>query len=276
MAAPAMGGKPTPAPASPASGSVKPGPIGPMAALAYLRLVPMADLPAPLAAKATLAEALLRDAAALGATALASSLSAEDMVLTDIIVSARLPISIFTLETGRLAPETVEMIGKTEAHFGVVLDIYKPDPKAVATYVADHGRDAFYESVDLRKACCAIRKVEPLKRALAGKAAWVTGQRRAQGATRTDLAEREHDGAHGLVKFNPLADWSWEEVLAYVEARGVPINPLHTRGYPSIGCDPCTRAIRPGEDPRAGRWWWEQSDSKECGLHVTPLPGAAA
>lgn len=246
-------------------------PIGPPDRLAYLQNR-MTALPASLAAKVARTTALLREAAALGETAFASSLSAEDMVLTDIIVSAGLPISIFTLETGRLAPETVDMIGKTEAHFGVVLGIYKPDPAAVAAYVRDFGRDAFYESVDLRKACCGIRKVEPLKRALASKAAWVTGQRRSQGVTRSDLAEREHDATHGIEKFNPLADWSWDEVLAYVEARGVPINPLHARGYPSIGCDPCTRAIRPGEDPRAGRWWWEQSDSKECGLHVSALP----
>jgi phosphoadenosine phosphosulfate reductase len=255
---------------------VKPGPIGWFPALAYFQTVPMVDLPAPLAAKAAHAEALLREAAALGETTLASSLSAEDMVLTDIIAAAGLPISIFTLETGRLAPETVAMIAKTEAHFGIVLDVYKPDPGAVAAYVRDNGRDAFYESVELRKACCGIRKVEPLKRALAGKAAWVTGQRRAQGATRTELAEREQDGVHGIAKFNPLADWTWDEVLAYVEARGVPINPLHARGYPSIGCDPCTRAIRPGEDPRAGRWWWEQSDSKECGLHVSPVAEVVA
>jgi phosphoadenosine phosphosulfate reductase len=232
----------------------------------------MTTLAAPLAAKVARTTALLREAAALGETALASSLSAEDMVLADIIVSENLPISIFTLETGRLAPETLEMISRTQAHFGVPLDVYKPDPAAVAAYVREFGRDAFYESVELRKACCGIRKVEPLKRALAGKAAWVTGQRRSQGVTRTGLAEREHDAAHGIAKFNPLADWSWDEVLAYVEARGVPINPLHARGYPSIGCDPCTRAVRPGEDPRAGRWWWEHSDSKECGLHVAPAP----
>jgi phosphoadenosine phosphosulfate reductase len=236
----------------------------------------MTPLPAPLAAKAARAAALLQEAASLGEVALASSLSAEDMVLTDLIVSAGLPISVFTLETGRLAPETVAMIGKVEERFGIVLDVYRPDPGAIAAYVRDHGRDAFYESVALRKACCAIRKVEPLKRALAGKDAWITGQRREQGVTRADLPQREQDAGHGIEKFNPLADWTWDEVLAYVEARDVPINPLHARGYPSIGCDPCTRAIRPGEDPRAGRWWWEQSDSKECGLHVSPLGGVAA
>lgn len=235
----------------------------------------MSDLPDELDAKAARTLALLREAEALGPAALASSLSAEDMVLTDLIVRHGLKIGLFTLETGRLAPETVAMIGETESHFGVALEIYRPDPAAVDAYVRDHGRDAFYDSVELRKACCAIRKVEPLKRALAGKAAWITGQRRSQGVTRAALAEREHDDAHGMEKFNPLADWSWEDVLAYVAARAVPINPLHARGYPSIGCDPCTRAIRPGEDPRAGRWWWEQSDSKECGLHVSPMPTPA-
>lgn len=236
----------------------------------------MTDLPAPLAAKALRAETLLRDAIALGTTAFASSLSAEDMVLTDIIVRARLPIAVFTLETGRLAPETLDMIGTAEARFGIVLDVYRPDPAATEAYVREFGRDAFYDSVALRQACCAIRKVEPLRRALAGKAAWVTGQRRAQGLTRVNLPEREHDPVHGAEKFNPLADWTWDEVLAYAAARDVPLNPLHARGYPSIGCDPCTRAIRPGEDPRAGRWWWEQSDSKECGLHTAPRAEALA
>ncbi|MGE3867041.1 MAG: phosphoadenylyl-sulfate reductase, partial [Hyphomonadaceae bacterium] len=193
---------------------------------------------------------------------------AEDMVLTDIILSEKLPISIFSLETGRLHEETLGMIPKIKARYGYDVELYRPEPTAVAAYVKDHGANAFYESLELRKACCGIRKVEPLKRALAGKGGWVTGQRRDQSVTRTDLPEEEWDEAHGLAKFNPLADWTWEDVLAYCAARDVPINPLHARGYPSIGCDPCTRAIRPGEDPRAGRWWWELSDSKECGLHV--------
>lgn len=232
----------------------------------------MTQLPEALAAKVRRTTALLREAAALGRTALASSLSAEDMVLTDLIVAEGLPITVFTLETGRLAPETLGMIDKIAAHWGIPVDVYRPNPKAVAAYVTTNGRDAFYESVELRKACCGIRKVEPLKRALADKDAWVTGQRRDQSVTRVDLEVQEHDTVHGIEKFNPLADWSWADVLAYVAARDVPINPLHARGYPSIGCDPCTRAIRPGEDPRAGRWWWEQSDSKECGLHVSELP----
>jgi phosphoadenosine phosphosulfate reductase len=212
---------------------------------------------------------LLRRAAAEHAPlALASSLSAEDMVLTDIILSGEIPITIFTLETGRLHEETVAMIGKISERYGHDIEVYRPDAAAVDAYVAAHGLNAFYESLDLRKQCCAIRKVAPLNRALADKGGWITGQRRDQGVTRIHLPEEEHDDARGIPKFNPLADWSWEDVLAYVEAQNVPINPLHARGYPSIGCEPCTRAIRPGEDPRAGRWWWEQSDSKECGLHV--------
>ncbi|MGE3302110.1 MAG: phosphoadenylyl-sulfate reductase [Hyphomonadaceae bacterium] len=222
-----------------------------------------------LTAKAERVHALLaRAAAGRAPLTLASSLSAEDMVLTDIILSEKLPISIFSLETGRLHEETLGMIPKIKARYGYDVELYRPEPTAVAAYVKDHGANAFYESLELRKACCGIRKVEPLKRALAGKGGWVTGQRRDQSVTRTDLPEEEWDEAHGLAKFNPLADWTWEDVLAYCAARDVPINPLHARGYPSIGCDPCTRAIRPGEDPRAGRWWWELSDSKECGLHV--------
>ena len=141
----------------------------------------------------------------------------------------------------------------------------------MARYVKEHGLNAFYESVDLRKRCCHIRKVEPLARALTGRDAWITGLRRSQSVTRTDLPLREHDTVHGIPKFNPLADWSEAEVWACIRARAVPYNALHDRGYPSIGCEPCTRAIRPGEDVRAGRWWWESSNAKECGLHVSPL-----
>lgn len=215
---------------------------------------------------------ILFEATEIGEVALASSLSAEDMVLTDLIARHGLPISVFAIDTGQLHEETVALIDAAREKLGVAIEVYRPDPAAVAAYVADHGANAFYESLDLRKSCCHIRKVEPLERALKGKRAWITGQRRDQAVTRTDLAEREHGAAHGLEKFNPLADWSWADVLAYAAAFEVPINPLHARGYISIGCDPCTRAIRPGEDPRAGRWWWESSESKECGLHVSPLP----
>ncbi|HYN28150.1 MAG TPA: phosphoadenylyl-sulfate reductase [Burkholderiales bacterium] len=203
--------------------------------------------------------------------AFASSLGAEDMVVTDAILSAGLPIAIFTLETGRLHRETLDLLERVLRHYGREIEAVRPDPDAVARYVKEHGLNAFYESVDLRKRCCHIRKVEPLARALARRDAWITGLRRAQSVTRTELPLREHDAVHRIPKFNPLADWSEAEIWACIRDRDVPYNALHDRGYPSIGCEPCTRAIRPGEDIRAGRWWWERSDAKECGLHVSPL-----
>ncbi len=200
--------------------------------------------------------------------ALASSLSSEDMVLTDLIARHALPIAVFTLDTGRLHPETVAMIERTRERYGLVIEVFRPRAEAVVTFTSRHGDYPMYESIDLRKACCDLRKVEPLGRALAGRSAWLTGQRRAQSVTRTDLPFDEFDDGRGVPKFNPLADWTDEEVRAYLKHHDVPYNPLHDRGYPSIGCEPCTRAIRPGEDPRAGRWWWENADSRECGLHV--------
>jgi phosphoadenosine phosphosulfate reductase len=202
--------------------------------------------------------------------AFASSLGAEDMVVTDAILTAGLPIAIFTLDTGRLPRETLDLLERLRRHYSRAIEVVRPDADAVARYVAAHGLNAFYESAELRKSCCHVRKVQPLARALAGRDAWITGLRRTQSATRSDLPQREFDAAHGLVKFNPLADWSEAQVWAYVRERGVPYNALHDRGYPSIGCDPCTRAIRPGEDIRAGRWWWESRDGKECGIHVSP------
>ena len=198
----------------------------------------------------------------------ASSLAAEDMVLTDLILRAQLPIQVFTLQTGRLHLETLAVLDAIRAHYGVDIAQYTPDPAAVETYVQTHGLNAFYESIELRKACCHIRKVEPLNRALAGNKAWITGQRRAQSTTRNELSVQEDDAAHGMQKFNPLADWSEQDVWDYIRSHQVPYNALHDRGYPSIGCEPCTRAIQPGEDIRAGRWWWESADQKECGLHV--------
>ncbi len=198
----------------------------------------------------------------------ASSLAAEDMVLTDLILRERLPISIFTLETGRLHKETLGMIERVRETYDFEIRLYKPEASAVDAYVGRHGANAFYDSVELRKECCRIRKVEPLARALTGHKAWITGQRRAQSTTRADLAVQEDDPAHGLVKFNPLVEWSEQDVWDYIRTNAVPYNPLHDKGYPSIGCEPCTRAIQPGEDVRAGRWWWESADSKECGLHV--------
>jgi phosphoadenosine phosphosulfate reductase len=198
----------------------------------------------------------------------ASSLAAEDMVLTDLILRAKLPIAIFSLETGRLHAETLGMIARVREVYGYEIALYKPEAAAIDAYVAANGLNAFYDSVEMRKECCRIRKVEPLNRALAGNTAWITGQRRAQSTTRAELAVQENDPAHGMQKFNPLADWSEDDIWHYLRSNGVPYNPLHDKGYPSIGCEPCTRAIQPGEDIRAGRWWWEQPESKECGLHV--------
>jgi phosphoadenosine phosphosulfate reductase len=215
------------------------------------------------ATQATLAR-IARD---FSPAAFASSLAAEDMVLTDLILRDKLPIGIFTLETGRLHAETLGMIERIKTTYDTDIAIFRPDPNEVESYVTQHGLNAFYDSVELRKECCRIRKVEPLKRALSGNKAWVTGQRREQAATRTGLEVQEQDVAHGIDKFNPLADWSEADVWQYIRSNNVPYNPLHDKGYPSIGCEPCTRAIRPGEDIRAGRWWWESADSKECGLH---------
>ena len=199
----------------------------------------------------------------------ASSLAAEDMVLTDLILKSKLDIGIFSLETGRLHPETLDMLDKVKDRYdSYEIALYKPQPEAVDAYVAQNGLNAFYDSVEMRRECCRIRKVEPLGRALAGNKAWVTGQRRAQSTTRAELHVQEDDAAHGMVKFNPLADWSEEDVWNYIRANDVPYNALHDQGFPSIGCAPCTRAVQPGEDVRAGRWWWENPDSKECGLHM--------
>ena len=198
----------------------------------------------------------------------ASSLAAEDMVLTDLILRAKLPIGIFTLETGRLHAETLSVIDRIKETYGYDVALYRPEPAAVDAYVQQNGLNAFYDSIELRKECCRIRKIEPLGRALAGNKAWVTGQRRAQSTTRAALNVQEDDPAHGMTKFNPLADWSEQDVWHYIRSNNVPYNSLHDKGYPSIGCEPCTRAIQPGEDVRAGRWWWENPDTKECGLHV--------
>ena len=198
----------------------------------------------------------------------ASSLAAEDMVLTDLILRAKLPIGIFTLETGRLHAETLSVLDRIKQIYGVEVSLYRPEKTAVDGYIHKYGLNAFYDSVTLRKECCRIRKIEPLNRALAGHLAWITGQRRAQSTTRTALDVQEYDAAHSMTKFNPLADWSEDEVWDYIRSHDVPYNALHDRGFPSIGCEPCTRAIQPGEDVRAGRWWWENPETKECGLHV--------
>jgi len=167
-----------------------------------------------------------------------------------------------------LPAATLDLIGRAREKYGIAIDTFAPRPDAVRAYINSHGLNGFYEGVEQRKSCCHIRKVEPLARALMGKGAWITGLRREQATSRASVSEVAHDADHGIAKFNPLADWSEGEVWEYLRANDVPYNALHDRGYPSIGCEPCTRAIRPGEDPRAGRWWWELESSQECGLHV--------
>jgi phosphoadenosine phosphosulfate reductase len=204
--------------------------------------------------------------------ALATSLGAEDMVVLDLIARDRLAIDVFTLDTDRLPGETYALIDEARARYRIPIEVVTPQADDVEAYVDRYGLDGFYGSFEARKACCAVRKVEPLRRALAGREAWVTGLRRGQSDTRTELAERTFDAVHGLWKYSPLAEWTEVDVWSYLRVHGVPYNALHDRGYPSIGCEPCTRAIRPGEHPRAGRWWWEQDGArKECGLHEIPI-----
>ena len=224
-----------------------------------------AGLDAKVAATRAILEGVVRE---YSPAVFASSLAAEDMVLTDLILKNGLPIGIFSLQTGRLHKETLAVLDAVKAHYDHDVQLFESRAELVDEYVRTNGLNAFYDSVEMRKACCGIRKVEPLGRALAGKQAWITGQRRSQSSTRAELAVQEDDAAHGMQKFNPLADWSEQDVWDYIRAHDVPYNALHDRGYPSIGCEPCTRAIQPGEDVRAGRWWWENADSKECGLHL--------
>jgi len=220
-------------------------------------------------AKRTQAIALLTAATqTFPAITFANSFGAEDMVLTDMIVQAHLPVEIFSLDTGRLPSETYTLMGEVEQKYQIKPVVFFPKHEAVESYVRQHGINAFYESIALRKGCCHARKVEPLQRALKGKQAWVTGLRAAQATTRANLPVREYDTAHQLEKYNPLSDWSEQEVWGYIRMFDVPYNALHDQFYPSIGCAPCTRAVAMGEDIRAGRWWWENPESKECGLHV--------
>ena len=215
-------------------------------------------------------ETILRWAAAQfpGRVGLASSLGVEDQALTDMLARSGAEISVFTLDTGRLFPETYQLIEQTRARYGVSIQVLFPQSEAVEEMVNRHGVNLFMETVELRKKCCHVRKIEPLRRALKGLDAWMTGLRREQSITRHEVAVIEWDQGHGLVKLNPLAAWSEDQVWAYVREHNVPYNPLHDRGFPSIGCSSCTRAVQPGDDPRSGRWWWEQPEQRECGLHL--------
>ncbi len=202
-----------------------------------------------------------------GKVVFSSSLGQEDQVLTDIIFKNNLPVKIFTIDTGRLFNETYELLDKTTARYKKQVQVYFPEAADVETFVATKGINSFYESVENRKDCCFIRKVKPLNRALAGAQVWITGLRAEQSENRKDMPIIEWDQARQLYKFNPLIHWTYDDVLDYLKEFNVPYNTLHDKGFISIGCSPCTRAIEPGEDARAGRWWWEVSH-KECGLHV--------
>ena len=203
--------------------------------------------------------------------ALASSFGAEDMVVLDMIRSLNPEARVFSLDTQRLHTETYDLLHRAEQKYGLKVERMKPQEDAVGEMVREHGLNLFYDSVDKRKMCCGVRKVEPLRRILSTLQAWITGLRRDQAATRTDVHKVEVDeGFGGIIKINPIADWSSDQVWDYIHKHDVPYNLLHDRGFPSIGCEPCTRPVKPGEDPRAGRWWWEQSaGQKECGLHVS-------
>lgn len=217
--------------------------------------------------------AQLRSAAAehVDTIVLASSLGAEDMVLTDLIARHQLPIAVATLQTGALHAETQDLLTRAEHHYALTVERYAPRDEAVVHFVRRHGEQAMYQSIELRKACCQLRKLEPLDRMLAGRSAWITGLRREQSAHRGNLPASEVE-PNGRVKFNPLLAWSWNDVWHYIDRHDVPYNPLHDAFMPSIGCAPCTRAIALGEDFRAGRWWWEDEGAKECGLHVNAAP----
>jgi phosphoadenosine phosphosulfate reductase len=223
------------------------------------------------AVRARLAEALAR----YGRLVYSNSLGAEAMLLTDIIWTHLPQIEVFSIDTGRLPEETYELLERLQRHYQRRLRLVYPDAAALESLVAHQGVNGFYGSLDARLECCSIRKVEPFRRAIAGYPAWITGVRREQSPGRS-LAQCEGwDPEHGLYKISPLLEWSEDEVWEYIRARGVPYNALHDRHYPSIGCSPCTRAIQPGESRRAGRWWWEQPESRECGLHPRALAPAA-
>jgi phosphoadenosine phosphosulfate reductase len=213
--------------------------------------------------------ALLQKAARVhaGRIVQATSLGAEDMVLTDLIARHALPIALATLDTGKLHEETLALIPRIEQRYSLNVQVFRPAEKAVVQFVARHGERAMFDGVELRKACCGLRKLEPLSRLLEGQGAWVTGLRREQSSQRAEVPLYEIEDT-GRVKFNPLTEWSWADVWHYIATHEVPYNALHDQFFPSIGCAPCTRAIALGEDFRAGRWWWEQDDAKECGLHV--------
>jgi len=211
----------------------------------------------------------IRRIAALGRAVFTTSLGLEDQVLTSLIADTRADVRLVTLDTGRLFAETLTLMAQTEARYGVTIDVFRPWKDDVDGFIALYGMDGFYDSVEARHACCHARKLQPLGRALADAEIWVTGLRRGQSGNRANAPLAEWDADRGLIKVNPLADQSLEALQARAKADDVPINPLHAKGFPSIGCGPCTRAVKPGEPERAGRWWWEQDERRECGLHLS-------
>lgn len=202
-----------------------------------------------------------------GKIALSSSLSIEDQMLTDLISKIDPTTRIFTLDTGRLFPETYSLIERTRTKYPITLEVFFPDASEVEKMVKDEGINLFYAGIEQRKRCCNVRKIQPLKRAFQGLEVWICGLRKEQSVTRHNMQMIEWDTQNQLIKLNPLIDFTEEQVWEYIRANHVPYNKLHDKGYPSIGCQPCTRAVKPGEDIRAGRWWWENPDHKECGLH---------
>lgn len=202
-----------------------------------------------------------------GKVALSTSLGAEDQALTYMISQVDKTADVFTLDTGRLFPETYDLIDLTSKKYGISIRVMFPDAARVEAMVNEKGINLFYDSIENRKLCCHIRKIEPLKRAFSGLDAWICGLRREQSVTRKDMQLVEWDENNGLIKVNPLIDWTEEQLWSYLKSNFIPYNKLHDAGFPSIGCQPCTRAVMPGEDVRAGRWWWENPETKECGLH---------
>jgi len=238
----------------------------------------MAVLPMPeLEQKATAARLLLRRALGEhGRLVYSNSLGAEAMVLTDIIWTHFPQIDVFSIDTGRLHEETYELLERLQRRYRRTVRVVYPDAAALERLVAHQGVNGFYQSIEARLECCRVRKVEPFRRAIAGFPAWITGVRREQSAGRANGRLIEWDTDHGLYKISPLLDWSEEDIWSYIRLHQLPYNPLHDRQFPSIGCSPCTRAVQPGESRRAGRWWWERAESRECGLHPTVGGGTSA
>lgn len=210
--------------------------------------------------------------AVAGRAAFSTSLGLEDQAILNAVAESGAAVDVFTLDTGRLFPETIETLEASERRYGLNIRVLAPDAADLEQLVARDGVLGFRTSIEARKACCNVRKVNPLRRGLAGASSWITGLRRGQSGGRAGVPFASWDEDHRLLKVNPLADWSLEDIERYVASNKIPVNALHAHGFPSIGCQPCTRAIRPGEDIRAGRWWWENEDGKECGLHNRPKP----